>query len=210
MASDKKQFMAAMRHWRSLKNDGFESIDPSVGKTAVICSTSTVKSDCPKEEKVLRKDAKILRKEALKVAENRREAGYVADVIFQPTRLDIAQVLQDEMISDIIAIGHGTLTCFFLDLPDDDIYDWNDASFDADHLKTGYFVQRFCGGISDRIPVPLGMFVVSNFEDVIAPIDTDFNPKGLLHSENQKLQRPFEKIDPTYLAISRDMKSLAF
>lgn len=74
----------------------------------------------------------------------------------------------DPEVSDIILVGNGTINALPLD--GGQYFDWWDAARAATTLKQGRIEQRMCGNFPSEIPyhVPLGTFVVSNLENVIA------------------------------------------
>ena len=192
MASDSRQFERAMAVWEDFHENGYYSDPLEVGRMAILCAYGV---DAYDEEdpavcvKWAKQDAKDFRKEAIALTELANDSGKDTVTVFNPTAHDVREVLRDPTISDIQVIGHGNLSEVFLSKLDG-TYDWRDAQLDATHLKTGKFVQRFCGHIARELPVPLGTFVVSGHQDVIAPVGRYFNPRGLLHPQTEWL-RPF-------------------
>jgi hypothetical protein len=189
VASDTKKFESAVQHWELMHNQQDYSVPSSMGSLAVICSFATdvfrESSDRSKKQGI--KDIRIFRKEALRLAELAHASGKTAFTILNAKPSDVKEVLQDPTVSDVCIIGHGTLSSVYLDEDSTDRYTWYNVAQDADHLKTGVFMQRCCGLASFNFPVPLGAFAVMDHRNVIAPLQQYFAPSGLLHHHNERL-----------------------
>jgi hypothetical protein len=83
--------------------------------------------------------------------------------------LDIGFHLADRDVSDLVLIGHGSISCFWTDGKSRN-YDWRDVSKSANHLKTGIIEQRICGHLPEKVKlhVPLGTFALANLENLYA------------------------------------------
>lgn len=210
MASDKQQFNEAMAAWNSLHESGNYSVPTDVGRVAIICTYSAnlcsdeSESLAPREER----DIKIFRKEAFALAENIETSGQDTVTIFGANANDMNDVLRDPTISDVVLIGHGTLSFIIMPNGNDTQYDWQDVSKAADHLKTGVFVQRHCGLFRRNVSVPLGAFCMADHSNVVAPVGRYFAPKGLLHPHNALLTRVTRESALTYAYIKGDLKKL--
>lgn len=200
MAGDKKQFKYAFAQWQTLKLEGALSYPPELGKTAIICSYHSEEVDDHAVRRGAR-DVKIFRKEALKLADWVIEDGHEVEVVLDAQKSDIESILKDPTISDIYTIGHGCLSSIYLSGNEPDTYDWVDVYRDSDHLKEGVFVQRHCGQTSRDLSVPLGLFAVSNAENVFAPLNEYFNPRGFYHPDNDKLVSIFPDGEVNYQGI---------
>jgi hypothetical protein len=190
MASDKQQYRDALVRWDTLNEERMYSLPRYLGGVAVLCSCNDWPLESMEDSPGSRTgdDPAALRAEALKLAAAIRAGGQAVDVALDATGSDIDAVLQDRRISDVIVIGHGNLSDFFIrDMRTDGVYDWLDVSIAADHLKTGLFVQRTCAVPSRSLSVPLGLFAMHDHRNVIAPVGSFFMPTSLSHPDNDLL-----------------------
>jgi hypothetical protein len=208
MASDKQQFERARASWESLYSDAYFSAPADIGKVAIICSYYAIWSDESDGEHVTKLDQKEIRqfrKEAFAIARQTEEMGKEPIVLLNAKVHEISDIMRDPAISDIVTVGHGTLACLLLldptDLENPDAYDWTDVVEHADHLKTGYFVQRHCGITHRELNVPLGMFAMMDARNIIAATGQNFEPRGLNHIENLKLSPVFDSARPSYRQV---------
>ncbi len=190
MASDSKQYERALQNWEHLHAQAAYSVPQGIGRTAILCSYFTdVYSHYSRSgrENQSYKDIRNFRKEALQIADDILAEGGEVDVALNATAADAKRVLQDPEISDIITIGHGSLTQLYLnDTAQEGILHWTDVAGMADHLKRGDFVQRQCGHFTMGIaPVPLGLFAVDDHRHVFAAVGQYIEPRGLLHPHNK-------------------------
>ena len=175
MASDKQQLQRATRRHKTLLRSETLSRPQTEACVGILCSYDAT-----------RREVKAFRSEALSLADRYLTTGsYAVEVALNATSSDTVSMIQSPHITDIVVIGHGSLTD--VDFPEGSM-DWWDASIQTTHLKTGQFVQRICGHFSRRLNVPLGTFVVADQRQVIAPVKEYFQPKGLLHIDNELLQ----------------------
>lgn len=178
MASDKIQFERAQTRWQVLANDQAYSVPRDIGNTAIIVSFyEGFSADIPTELKEFADEAKVLATEV-------QLGGGKAEVVTDATGHDITRILRDPDITDIITIGHGALSYLYVEngLRYNELnnrYDWRDVSHNADHLKTGRFIQRHCGNASRRLSVPLGSFAMQAQNWVIAATNKSFNPTSV-------------------------------
>lgn len=225
MAGDKKQFEQARSAWNLLLDEGQLSAPPEEGQVAIFCSyyTPWVKvefvegvlerktleevdaSDFVQVVEICNKELRIFRKEAFALASLAESIGKKAEVILNPQPEDMADVMSDPTFSDVVTVGHGTLSTFLLNDNDDPAsalgYSWHGAHLDADHLKTGEFIQRHCGLLARHLNVPLGMFVMADARKIYAPVGQQFTPRGLYCAENNKLGPVFTNPQPSYKTI---------
>lgn len=188
MAGDKKQYREALKSWDTLRENNHTSVPDDVGKVAILCSGAILNKIGDKPYRRGRKDVRNFYKEGVRIAERTAAEGRKAIVIPGAKEPDFIEVLKDPSISSIVTIGHGTLSIFFLSGSDGVEYvDWRDISTHADHLKTGQFIQRHCGGIDRRLSVPLGTFCMTDHSSVVAPVGMGFEPRGLDHPYNDML-----------------------
>lgn len=218
MASDRQLFKRARANWEMLRDAGSYSAPPEIGRVAIICSYHTpnvrIKHNYSETDRSTQpsvepnpKEVRTFRKEAFALADKVVEEGREPEVVLNAQPLDIRSVLRDPSISDVITIGHGSLTILeLLNIrhPDEAVdYEWTDAAGDANHLKTGYFIQRQCALLTYNLNVPLGMFVVTDARNVIAPVGSEFEPRGLFHPENHKLIPAVDVARPSYRYIKQ-------
>lgn len=204
MASDKQQFQRAMEKWERLHEDGSYSVPPELGRTAILCSfyDNVYEGDREKAKNRARRDIKLFRKEALKIADLTIEEGGDVEVVLNARVSDFEDILREPYVSDVIVIGHGDLSSLWISNPDNgDNYDWRYVSNDADHLKTGSFTQRHCGIFNRKLSVPLGAFAVADQRSVIAPVGHFFSPRGLGHDDNMLLTTisPLSQLNYEYI-----------
>lgn len=201
MASDRDRFKFALKGWEILHDYKQFSVPREQGKVAIFCATpSEAGFDSPGNRKKQRKDFKIFTREASTIAGSINDENRIAEIIYNPVDSDFSEVLQDPSFSDIITIGNGTLGVFFVEGEPCD-FDWFDVAMEADHLKTGLFIQRHCGHFGRNFNLPLGTFAVSSFSNVIAPAGNFFYPRGLQHPDNDLLIRALEDVEITYSSL---------
>jgi hypothetical protein len=94
------------------------------------------------------------------------------------------RVVQDPEIANLYVIGNGSLSMVWL--AEDDRYDWVDVSRSSNHLKRGWVHQRQCGGLTRRLNVPLGLFMLEEPARLVAALDSAFAPPSLDHPTNER------------------------
>lgn len=200
MASDAQQYNRAVEKWRVLEKDKFFSRPAAEGVVGILCSYWPLNPDTYQAGKKEVKNKKILRKEALKIADITNERGNDTELVLNAHTSDFFDLLKDPKISDLILVGNGNFSSFYL--PDSDI-SWADVGRESDHLKQGDFVQRHCGFFARNLSVPLGMFAVRNLSSVHAAAGYYIYPKGLNHPHAGLIQPVFED---GYLPDYEDIK----
>ncbi len=207
MASDRQQYARAMEKWHELQGSRYYSRPVGAGVVGIVCSywpiesvseTDSSVSDKPPNWAI--KDRKTFRKEALKIADIANEHGRDVDVALNARSNDFFDILSDPSISDLVVIGNGSLSDYFL--PDYKV-SWLDVSEHSDHLKQGDFTQRHCGAFSRELSVPLGMFAVNDFASVYAAVGHAIYPRGLHHKDSALIGPIF---DEDYLPEYEDIK----
>ena len=157
MASDSKEFARALAKWDSLQ----EAREYSVrnGEVAVMYSGRSFEEG----------DVDAFTEEAYQLLDAYKEIGMRPFVVDEFTLDDVADVFRDRSVSDIVMIGHGTISA--INIVDDKypILDWRHISLLSDHLKTGMFVQRHCGKFNRALNVSLGSFAMRSHDRVLAP-----------------------------------------
>jgi hypothetical protein len=180
MASDRIQFERALERWEELHNDRAYSVPIDIGKTAIVVSFDETFSSTETEKREFTKEAQ-------KLAASEQRHGRDPEVLLDASGSDIKSVLRDPSIANIVTIGHGALSYIYISNGThqgfrghvgeaNNRYDWRNVSRDADHLKSGYFVQRHCGNAVRKLSVPLGSFAMTAHNSVLASVNTDFNP----------------------------------
>lgn len=179
MASDRVQFERAMNYWEELHLEGAYSVPLSIGKTAIIVSFDQTYSTGESEKKTFTEEAYVL-------ACTEREFGRESEVVIDAKGSDIARILQDPYFVNVVTIGHGSLSYLYINnnmaQSSSNRYDWRDVSADADHLKSGFFVQRHCGHAVRKLSVPLGVFAMSAHNHVLASGNEAFMPTDMPRS----------------------------
>jgi len=208
MADDRAQFEKAMATWDRLHNAGSYSVPRDIGVTAIVCAygTDVYAGNPEKVKKWVRDDTRTFRNEALAITDRLNALGRETLTIFDADSGDMTSVLQDPHVSDIHIIGHGNLSSMYIAYGDEgNTYDWQDAQLDADHLKTGLIIQRFCGLARRNLPVPFGSFIAADHRNVIAPVGKVFTPRGLQHPQVWQLQQssPTRRLTYDYLSSIR-------
>lgn len=163
MAGDRKQFKEALDKWDSLHEAESFSVPLAVGNTAIISSAFT---DDEPTTPAGANELIAFRAEALDLEQRVHMEGGKPVVSIDASHDDIDAIIQDPKITSLYIIGNGILSAVLLDV--DRRYDWADASRATDHLKTGFFEQRQCGGLPRSANVPLGLFVMSSHSQVRA------------------------------------------
>lgn len=175
MASDRQQFQRAQARWEALHEAGAYSVPDSLGATAIL--VSYLPNYSPGESEI-----RGFTQEAYALADSERNRGREVEVILDADGDDMTAVLREPSISRVVTIGHGALSYFNIANDPDPAkresirYSWRDVSKNADHLKTGLFVQRHCGHAAEQLSVPLGSFAMKMQCNVIASVNKFFMP----------------------------------
>lgn len=194
MASrDILRFEKASARWDQLHRDEAYSVPDAMGVIAIVCSQSF--------EHAEKNDAKGLVNETRIVASDLQAQGRKVLAVKNGTGSDIRSMLKDPTISSMILIGHGNLSSFFVAdgmRPNGKkppvakmSMNWWDIARAADHLKTGVFIQRHCGTLSNILSVPLGTFAMSYHGNVLAPVGYEFDPTTDTDFDGEPQLRPF-------------------
>lgn len=197
MASDRQKFHRALDKWNSLHLGNKYSLESGVGRVAILCSYFTDiygilhSTDVSKHKKQVIDN---FRQEANDIKGILKIIGLESTVFYDVKRQDINEVVNDSTYSDVVIIGNGTLTSLFINDKNDNIYDWQDISENSKHLKLGAFIQRQCGNYClDSIAVPMGLFLMSEHQNIYAAVNKTFNPKTLFDLENKYIKSVTEK-----------------
>jgi hypothetical protein len=200
MASDRRLFNLALEKWEELKDDNYLSIPSEIGKLAIFCALPEGSNKISEGKYSYSKEARIYRNEAMRIAEMTEQRGTSTTIIFKPTISDFAEVLTDPAYSDIVTVGDGSLSEFYLHDEPGKIA-WNDIADLADHLKTGVFEQRQCGVFSRELNVPLGTFCVEDVDNVLAAAGSYIYPRGLDHPHTRLIYPALRDVELEYDAI---------
>ncbi len=198
VASDRQQFMRANAHWEKLNLEGHYSVPIEIGTTAIISSRFT--DDEPDSTTGVTELASF-RNEALALADRIHHTGRATELAIDATRNDITRLIQDPNIVSMYMIGNGSLSALILDI--EDRYDWYDAAVATNHVKLGMFIQRQCGGLTRKVNVPLGLFVVNDPRNVLAAVGVEFYPLSLGDEENRKIKPVFNPGSFSYQSIKK-------
>ena len=201
MASDRRQFKRAYEHWQTLKNQERLSIPNDEGVVAVLASDFPFNLEYYREEDAVQDEMDYwdFRNEAEDFANHLGDVGVPSEVIYGATANDLTSVIQDKEVSSIVVIGHGSISGILLRGQRHGIYDWRDVASATTHLKTGHFVQRQCGIFTRNINVPLGLFAVREFSQVLAATGQLFDP--VINPESNVT---IQQTVPTGLQLSYD------
>jgi hypothetical protein len=182
MAGEVYQFEKAIQKWDALQDRRQFSVESVDGYAAVIHSLHRHHKRHAKHKK----EMEVFETEAIQIASGIAMMGGNALVLAGINHPNLYALLSDPECSDIILIGHGN----FSDVTGDngESFGWNYISGNADHLKRGSIVQRFCGHFNEDLSVPFGMFGVSDHRNVIAPVGRIFAPENNIDDES--LLRP--------------------
>jgi hypothetical protein len=189
MASNKAEYIAALGVWDMRKAAGDFSVPQDMGTVAILCPYV----ERPGREELDRFPA--LQKEALEIADLLQNRDTEVTVGLGAQSADFKAALCDPTISDMVLIGHGCLSSVEVDNPATEYrLDWLDLAKMSDHLKTGRFVQRICGGLPRSFNAPLGLMVMRTHNRVEAPVGKQIMPTDLSDTQNQ-LIRPVTTLD---------------
>ena len=205
MARDRRRFQDAYYKRMEMLEAGSIGAPVAEGIAVILCSYYSDWGDDEKAETHAREDIRTFRKEAYSLVSLLGRLGTVAEVILDATKADIDYILGDPSVASIYTIGLGNLSSLLLPGAYNDIYDWTDVADAADHLKTGFFVQRHCGNLVREFNPPLGMFAVADLRNVIAPVGYSFEPSDLYDSVNDLLIPVFESETTSYREIKNDL-----
>jgi hypothetical protein len=192
MAGDRKQFERAMQKWERLHHDKAYSVPDAVGRMAIFVTDYSYFADPYDTDSV-----HTFRQEGLLLYDELLVTGNRPLLIEKGTGDDMDAIMKDPSISSVVTIGHGALSYVYTahgswkrngeKRRQGNRYGWRDVSYAADHLKTGYFIQRQCGNATNRLSVPLGAFAMATHNRVIATVNNDFAPIEPNDPENDKL-----------------------
>lgn len=185
MATDSERFERALQKWDQLQEAGSYSAPSVIGKLAIM-----LPYDHKRESGFVVDDFETFHSEALAIADHAKAAGKVAELAINAGKSDFRDVMRDPTISDVLIIGNGCLSSVALHGPDKRV-DWLHLSRMSDHLKTGTFVQRFCGFTPRQLNAPLGMFAVNDHRSIMAPVNKFIRPRSLTHHHNKYIQQVF-------------------
>jgi hypothetical protein len=180
VASDRQQFESALRHWRWLCASDRRSASWAEGLTAIVVSGFT---DNPPGSTAAHGELRSFRAEGEELADRTELAGGHPLLLIDATRRDFDRVVQDPEIATLYVVGNGSLSMVWL--AEDDRYDWLDVSRSSDHLKRGWVHQRQCGGLTRRLNIPLGLFMLEEPAQLVAALDSTFDPPSLDHPANE-------------------------
>lgn len=212
VASDKKRFNNCIANWEALHDQKAYSVLPSVGRMAILCSYIVTEGNT--DELTLcktkaSKELRIFRKEALSIADICTRNEVDVELVLNASADDFRAILRDPTISDIITIGHGSLSRIHIpNSRNDDTFDWEDVARTSDHLKLGSFTQRHCGALGAELSVPYGVFAMSNHSNVWAPVGAYFAPRGLLHPHDNSLHQVTANERITYEEVKQSLSPL--
>lgn len=201
MASDRRQFERAYAHWQTLKSQECLSVPDDDGIVAILASDFPFYLKHSGEEDAVQdeQDHWDFRNEADDYADRLGDIGVLSEVIYNADADDLTDAIQDEEVSSIVVIGHGSISDILLRGKKYGLYDWRDVACATTHLKTGAFVQRQCGIFRRNINVPLGLFAVRDFSQVQAATGQLFDPV-ISPESNENIQQTI----PTGLQLSYD------
>jgi hypothetical protein len=110
--------------------------------------------------------------EAEQIASDR--AGTYGDIVIRPraTQKVLINDFRNPEISDVILIGHGSISKIWLDHNGEgsaNDFSWLNVAHSVTALKAGKVEQRMCGHFANSThSVPLGTFAVTQFSNVLA------------------------------------------
>lgn len=190
MASDESMLKAAIKKWQELYAERTFSVAPGMGYIAILCSETNDWLYEPGSPEAIA-EIELFAREAKQLKEIARLAGRSTRIFAKADYAAMAEVLGDRDATDVITIGHGSLSTFDVPGTEEDTVDWSDVSDLTDHLKTGNFSQRHCGGVSRTLAVPLGTFALADIRNLFAAVGTSFEPKTIFDEEVRKLKAVF-------------------
>lgn len=181
--TDSERYEQALEKWDSLHAAGDFSVPQEIGSCAVLLAYNHSRDTDPG----VRDRFPVFVNDALSVCDRLSAQGKNVELSLDTSRDDFRAVMKDENISDVIVIGNGVLGRVFLSAPEKRV-SWGHISRMTDHLKTGLFVQRFCGGTPDALNVPLGIMAVDNHANVHAPVRKYFTPRSSKSRHNHRIR----------------------
>lgn len=185
MGSDSSRLKSAVNNHKYLLRQGSIGAPQTEAKAGIVCSYGIAQW----------KERRIFRREAYAIADSLMQQGFHGtELAIDATGTDYLAMLEDPAITDIVTIGHGSLSELnFTQRDYDYAIDWRLSARSTGYLKTGQFIQRMCGHYSRRLNIPLGTFVVQNQMNVIASDGEYFQPSGLDHPQNTLLTQMFPR-----------------
>lgn len=196
MATDSERFEKALGKWDQLHEAGHYSAPTELGSLAIL-----LPYDHNRETGFVVDSFPTFSAEAYSIADHAKTIGKVAEVAINATKADFRSVMHDPTVSDVVVVGNGCLSSVAVAGRDKRI-DWLHISRMSDHLKTGVFVQRFCGFTPRQLNAPLGMFAVDDHRSVLAPVNRFIRPRSLQHRHNRY-------IAPVFSAARADRQTIA-
>jgi hypothetical protein len=181
--TDSERYEHALKKWDTLQESDCFSVPQEVGTCAVLLAYNHSRDADPG----VRDRFPMFVKDALAISDQLHAQGKNVELSLDTSRDDFDAVIKDETISDIVVIGNGVLSRVFLPAPEKRV-GWGHIARMTDHLKTGTFTQRFCGGTPDYLNVPMGIMAVSKHSNVHAPVRQYFTPRSSSSPHNQRIQ----------------------
>ncbi len=196
MASDKEDYTIALEKWQSLHDEGLFS-DPGENRSVAVL----LPYDHHDHDGYTGVESfEALREEAYGLATTLANTKHNVTLAIDAEETDFKEVLQDPKIASVVVIGHGGLSAVHTADPAKRL-DWADISRMTTHLKTGKFLQRFCGGLWRDFNAPLGTFAMDSHSKVYAPVGKTFSPRNLDDKENNKIIPVTRKTKLGYHAV---------
>ena len=163
----RRRFDTRYRKYESLKRSGNvsrplteRSVAIIVGRGIELRNTSLYSTEDYYDENL------DLKHEAERLAASITSGQADATIVTMPTKAEVASLVQDPTVTDLIFLGHGSLGSF--DLTQNVRLAWPDLARYADHLKQGSVVQRTCALFTRPVNVPLGTFIVNDHRNIMA------------------------------------------
>ncbi len=155
-------------HERKLLN-AHVSVQSRVGKLAIIVSNRVFKYG----EYDARTQREAFHDEADEIAELRSGCYGGIEIRRAAKAPEIARDLGDKEVSDMIFIGHGSISGIWLDTGQ--TLRWRNVAKHTRYLKQGRIEQRMCGHFSDYDSVPMGTFALLDQRGLIAPVGAEID-----------------------------------
>lgn len=200
MASDREKYDKALSRWDELAIAGDFSVPAASGKLAVILAYDHARDQVPG----LLDPYDTFRSEALALADQATRQGKAVELVEDARRADFRSIMRDPSISDVTVIGNGCLSSVAL-TGNERRVDWANLARMSDHLKTGRFIQRFCGSTPRQLNVPLGLMAMASHNQVIAPVNKYVRPKSVAPRHNRQLKPVTDQDRLTYDDIKRQL-----
>lgn len=156
-----------------------------------------------------REDREVLEEHAERINSSDGKVFYGAEILSQPSKKQVEEVILDKNVSNISFLGDGNFGLINLYQRRSDSYErisWYNLGKIATHLKSGIIEQRTCTRIRnphEEVRVALGSIIVSDQTNLIGTVDLAFANHNGFEEFNSQLKQLYPRIHNTAEQLRR-------